>query len=873
VAGTSGKFGERYEVVELLGKGGMGEVYFARDKRLRRDVAIKVLPDIVARDPDRVALFQREAQIIAGLNHPNIAAIHELEESNGVCWLVLEMVRGETLEEQLKRGPLPLRDALAIAKQICNALEAAHETGIIHRDLKPANIKISPNGTVKLLDFGLASAFDVNPKTTDLGRSPTLPATSIAAHAGTAAYMSPEQFQWKTINKQVDVWGLGCVLFEMLTGKCAFQAATLQETATLVLETQPDWTLLNHVPPELLNLIQRCLQKDRKIRLHDIADARIEIDQVLGERSTRRRSDAAAATRSMPSRWRIPATLLVVASFIGWIWAVRQPSPAPASFPAVRFTIPVTQTNSITQISVSPNGRKIAYVAGSGQGTRIIWVRDIGSATPWPMPAAEDPGGLFWGWDNAHIAFFDHEELKSLDIRDATVTTIAHTPGATSGSWNKSNDILVDGPKGDGLFLVSAQNGKRTRITSPNRATGERHYQPQFLPDGRHFLFLVRTNEPGTTGTYIGSLDSNERRFLTTASSKAMFSSPSQIFFVRDGTLFRQAFDIDPPRLSGEAVRIADHVSSSAISGSAAFSVSPTGVLAYRSGSSFQNATLQWFDRRGKQLEVTAEPAVYTQVALSPDEKYIAVERRDPDSGLYDIWLADPIKHTNTRLTSGDSSQRNPFWLRDSRHLIYSSDKSGFELLKMNVGSIANPELILKRNEVYRPVDVTPNNTLLLRDDGRSFFTLAPGSQEPEVLFTTGFLKSGGRLSPDGRWLAFSSAESSRLEVYVISFPKPDYRQQVSTNGGIQPLWNDSGTELFYLDPAGHMMSVSVDQNQGFVAGIPKLLFDTGVAPTAGLSQYAVNGKGTKFLTIPPVPQEQPTPIDVIVSWSEGLQP
>jgi Tol biopolymer transport system component len=484
------------------------------------------------------------------------------------------------------------------------------------------------------------------------------------------------------------------------------------------------------------------------------------------------------------------------------------------------------------------------------------------------MPAAVDPGGLFWAPDSAHIAFFEKQELKSLDVNDGMVTTIAQTPGATSGSWSLYGDILIDGPEGDGLFRVSAKDGNRTRITSPNRAIGERHYQPQFLPDGRHFVFLMRTNQPDTTGTYLASLDSREQTFLTQASGKAMISS-SQIFFVRDGTLFRQELNMTPPRLVGERVRIADHVSSSGISGSAAFSVSPNGVLAYRSGSSFQNAKLQWFDRAGKQLNVTSEPAVYTQIALSPDEKYIAVERRDPDSGLYDIWLVDPIKNTNTRLTSDDSSQRNPVWLPDSQHLIFSSDKSGWELLKMRIGSTAKPELVLKQNERYRPLDVTANNTLVLRDEGRAFFTLVPGkAREPEIFFQTRFMKSGGRLSPDGKWLAFTSGDSARAEVYVMSFPGADQRLQISTNGGVQPLWNGDGTELFYLDPAGHVMSVTIQEKSGLVAAVPKVLFSIGLAPTSGLYQYAVNGKGTRFLAIPPAAQEQPTPIDVIVGWA-----
>ena len=542
----SSNFGDRYEVTALLGKGGMGEVYRAHDKRLRRDVALKILPDALANDADRVALFQREAQVIASLNHRNIASIHEFEESGAIRWLVLELVPGETLEERLKRGPLRISEALSIAKQICDALEAAHEKGIIHRDLKPANIKITPDETVKLLDFGLASAFEVNPRTTDLGGTPTIPSpSSVPPHAGTAAYMSPEQFQWKTITKQVDVWAFGCVMFEMLTGAYAFQANTLRETATLILEAEPQWSLLRDAPPRLVDLVRRCLEKDRRVRLHDIADARIEIDRILQGKTTPKEPDAHAGVGSPKRRWALAALFFVLgAAAAAALWPR---SSQPEVFPAVRFSIPVSQTNSITQVSVSPDGRKIAYVAGNDQGERIVWIRDIDNAAARPLAGAEDPGGLFWAPDNERIAFFGQQELRIVDLRDGAIQTVGRSIGSTSGSWNSSGDMLIDSFEGGGLFRVSASGGSPTQVTFPNASAGERHYQPQFLPDGRRFLFLIRTNQPNTTGIYLGSLDSSQRWFLTNASSKAMFSAPSELLFVRDGVLFSQGVELNPP--------------------------------------------------------------------------------------------------------------------------------------------------------------------------------------------------------------------------------------------------------------------------------------------------------------------------------------
>jgi serine/threonine protein kinase len=864
--------GDRYEVMALLGKGGMGEVYRAHDKRLRRDVAIKVLPDSLAGNPDLAALFQREAQAIAAINHPNIAAIYELEESGGLRWLVLELVEGETLEDRLKRGPLRLREALLISRQVCEALAAAHDCGIIHRDLKPSNIKITADEKVKLLDFGLASVFESNPRRTDLGGAPTLPApATLPPNAGTAAYMSPEQFQWKTLNKQVDVWAFGCLLFEMLTARNPFQADTLRETATLVLESEPDWMLLGRVPTELQALIKRCLQKDRTLRLHDIADARIEIDQLHGEKFDRKEPERASRVHRPKRSWLIAAGCFLLGALAAL--ALLQPGPPPMRFPLVQFSIPVSQTNSITQISISPNGRKIAYIAGDQQGVRILWIRDIGAPAPKPVPSVQDPGGLFWAPDNEHVAFFDHDRLRVVDIRDGDIQTIGDTLGSTSGSWSESGGILIDSSEGNGLIHVSPMGDKQERITFPDKANGERHYQPQFLPGGRQYLFLIRTSDPGTTGLYVGELGADKRVFLTNASSKGMFSTPSNIFFVRNGTLFRQPFQLNPPSLTGSPVRIVDHVSASAIAGSAAFSVSTNGVLAYRAGSRFQNATLQWFDRRGRETGTTGEPAGYTQVEMSPDGKLIGLEKRDADSGSYDIWLADAVKNTIRRLTVDEANQRHPVWSRDSQSLIYSSDKAGWSLLRVGIHSTSDPEVLLKSEESYSPMDVTSDNILLVRDGGRSFFMLSLGRERPPRTFMqTSFLKQGGRFSPDGQWLAFNSDDSGRNEIYVVPFPKADRRRQVSFDGGVQAVWNPRGAEIFFLDMKGRLMVANIDVTNELEAGSPQILFNTDITPTAGLNQYAVSEDGMRFLVIRPVKEQQPPPIDVIVNWPEIRQ-
>jgi serine/threonine protein kinase len=862
------RFGTRYDIKTLLGKGGMGEVYRAHDRRLRRDVALKILPNDFAQDPQRVTLFMREAHVIASLNHSNIAAIYELEESPNLRWLVLELVEGTTLAERLSRGPLAVREALSIAKQVCEGLEAAHEKGVIHRDLKPSNIKITPDDKVKLLDFGIATAFEANPSTTEGASTPTMRTpSSLPPHCGTAAYMAPEQFQWKVINKQVDIWSFGCVMFEMLTGQAPFQANTLREMATLIIDTDPDWTLLSYVPPRVLNLIQRCLQKDRRARFHDIADARLEIEQLLTDLTASKDMDTGVRPNSR-RQWWLAGLGLAAGIFLGAILLRTTPANLPA--PAVRFSIPVAQTNSIAQIAISPHGRRIAYVAGNAKGNRVIWVRNLDDASSRALAGPEDPIGPFWSPNDDMIGFFSDAQLRVVDAFGGNIKTIALAFGSTTGTWSKSGEILIDANEGSGLFRVSVDSGVLTRLTSPDTLKGEKHFQPQFLPDGQRFLYLKRTADSKTSGLYLGSLNSPKSEFVMNTTSKAMFSAPSDLFFLRDGVLLAQEVQFNPPKLIGDPVRIADQISASAISGSAAFGVSNNRVVGYRSGSAFQNARLPWLDRDGKELAVVGEPAVYTQIALAPDEKHAALERRNPTTGSYDIWLADLTRNSSTRLTFEESSERNPIWMPDSRSIVYSSDRLGLQALYLQgIETTGAAELVLKGNEPYRAMDVTASNVLLVRTDGQSFFTFPlRGGQQPTSWLQSSFAKFDARLSPNGRWVAYTATDSGRNDVYVVSFPKADRKKQISTSGGVQPVWNGDGTELFYLDLAGQMTAVKVrEEANGLILGIPKVLFRFR-SSSPGLPQYVVNRQGTQFLVIENVRDEQFTPIEVIVNWS-----
>ncbi|HEV2985842.1 MAG TPA: protein kinase, partial [Vicinamibacterales bacterium] len=666
-----------YDVVSLLGAGGMGEVYRARDIKLGRDVALKVLPASLAHDPQRLARFEREAHLLAALNHPHIAHIYGFEDSTGVPALVMELVDGDTLADRLARGPMSLDNALEIARQIAEALEAAHEQGIVHRDLKPANIKIRDDGTVKVLDFGLAKAFDhaSGSSSADATMSPTLSihATQAGIILGTAAYMSPEQARGKPVDRRADVWGFGCILFEMLSGRRAFpQGETVSDTLAKVLEREPDWQALPRATPlQIRLLLERCLRKDVRRRLHDIADARIEVEE-LGNAPISTLAPAAGQSGVQPSRRGqyglvgLVAVLLLTTAVL----ALRPMLTSTTASAPVRFDVfpPegaafVTGTGGV----LSPDGRKLAFVASSGND-RLIWVRPLDSSTAQSLPATDNAGGIFWSADSQYIGFFAQGQLRKVAAMGGPPEVLCNLPdlppGGGVGAWNADGVILVGpgpgfGGSGRPLLRVAAAGGEPTPASELDNSRKElTHSFPSFLPDGRHYLFLAASTQGAAA--YVGTLDSKDRHVLRGITSSVMYSPTGHVMFPRGGSLMAQPFDARRLTLSGDAFPVAE------LGGNLNFTVAPysvsmSGALSYRAGPrvAAPNSQLAWFARTGKQLAPVGPRGEYGTVQLSPDGKNIAFERGG------DIWVLDIQTGVTSRLTTDPARDAYPVWSPD----------------------------------------------------------------------------------------------------------------------------------------------------------------------------------------------------------------
>ena len=860
---TSGTRLGVYEVIAHIGEGGMGQVYRARDTKLNRDVALKVLPDEFAGDAERLARFTREAQTLASLNHPAIAHIHGLEESGGVRALVMEFVEGEDLSQRIARGAIPLEEALPIAKQIAEALEAAHEQGIIHRDLKPANIKLRSDGAVKVLDFGLAKALAPEPgsgSATHQSLSPTItsPAmvTGVGVLLGTAAYMSPEQAKGRQADKRSDIWAFGCVLYEMLTGHRPFDGEDMTEVLGAVVRLEPNWEALPpDVPPPIRALLQRCLVKDRRKRIADIAAALFVLDHQTGVVTP-------VPGRSSRIAWLV-AALATIALIATAIVALRMSrSGAPASDP-VQFTIAPPEntsfrgpaaggTGTIAQLAVSPDGRNIAFMAGA-QSEFQLWLRPVASADTRAIQGTEGAAFPFWSHDSRFIAFFAGGKLKKVAIAGGPPIVLADAPAGRGGSWNRDNVIVFNRSLGSGLFRVSSAGGEATAVTT--LADGEdEHRWPHFLPDGTHFFYTGVTGaccpppKPGTIK--IGSLDQNEPAVaLLQADSSASYGS-NHVLFARDQTLMAQAFNPDTRQLVGDAVPVTERISAEG-SRYVSASVSENGTLVYARGGSTDPLQLTWFDRAGKSLGTLGEGGVDVNLSLSPGERQVALALRSGSPENLDIWTIDIARSLRNRVTSDAQPEGWPVWSPDGTRIVFGSGARGVGELPEKArlvqtlvnGSGANETLLEAVDTPSRPCG--PRQcTLVPTDwstDGRfvlyTFFGTFPqtldiwalplfGDRKPFPVIHTEFAENQGTFSPDGRWIAYTTDETGQANVYVQPFLRAGGKHRISPNGGRNPHWRADGRELFYLDANGTMTAVPIDATDTF--GLPKALFPTG---------------------------------------------
>jgi len=839
----------------------MGEVYRATDTNLGREVAIKVLPDALASDAERLARFDREAKTLAALNHPNIATIYGLERSDGMTALVMELVEGPTLADRLALGPIPGNEALAIAKQIAGALDAAHERGIVHRDLKPANVKITPERTVKLLDFGLAKTAS-DSSAVNLSHSPTvtMAGTLEGVILGTAAYMSPEQARGKVVDKRTDIWAFGCVLYEMLTGVTAFGGGeSVSDIIGRILEREPDWTRLpQSTPLDLRALLRRCLDKDLKRRLRDIGDARAELEEWVGH-------DALNGQR--PAGRVLVAAALGVGIVLGAVgaWSIfRGRAEAPLAIPTnFTFTAPDEAAQIEGAPVVSPDGRRIAFAAVNGSGERALWIRSLDSSTPRRVDGTEGASRPFWSPDGQSVAFGVPAQgrLKRVDLSSGFVQNIGSINDAfAGGAWGRTGTIVFSPDNRVVLQRVSASGGTAERATILDPAKRENsHRFPHFLPDGQHFLFTARSDVRENTGIYLGRLGSTERTWLVEAQSSASYAAPGYILFVREGTLLAQPFDLAALRMSGEPFVVATNVAQDTAGAQASFSVSDDGrVVAFRIAST-ESAELVWFDRRGERIGNTIAEGPFQQVRLAPDGKRAAVTMTDRDTGNRDIWQVDLTNGATTRFTSHPANDWHPVWSRDGTELAFDSDRAGFSSVFRRPADGSKPEVEVPMAGLpgHRFVDDWSSDRRMMAVHTSTQETLLDAwivpldDAKPYEIARTTFQEHSQRFSPDGRWLAFVSSESGALEVYVQALGKAG-KYRVSTSGGTAPRWRGDSRELFFVDGRGRLASVSVAPGDEFVVTLPVALFNGCATNTTENERYEIDASGQRSLWICP---------------------
>lgn len=859
-----------YQILGPLDAGGMGEVYRALDTRLHREVAVKVLPAALSGDRDRVARLEREARLLAALNHPHIATIYGFEVAGGLHAIVMELVEGQTLADRLRNGPIALDAALDIARQIAGALEAAHERGIIHRDLKPANIKLTAAGVVKVLDFGLATAV---PSRHD-GRSTPVgdPAGRGGGVEGTPGYMSPEQGRGERLDARTDIWAFGCVVYEMLTAR---QALGSTETGTRpgTLDGRPDWEgLPSNVPLGIRRMLRRCLERDSGRRLHHIADARIEIVDAANGAESR---DLAHATSSSRRRARVlgastVALALAVAATLSAFLLGR-----PVAVLDLRVAeINTPPTSDLSSFALSPDGRRLAFVSDH-EGQPTLWVRELSSAAAHVLPGTERARRPFWSPDSRSVGFFRDSELQRIDTRGGSVQTVTYLLAGTTAAWGPDGTILFSSTASPALRRVNAAGGDVEAATLPTAdSTGHRH--PQFLPGGRRFLFFVGGPD-AVRGVYQGSLESPHMTRLVPSDTQGAYVAPGWLLFIREGTLWAQHFDLAHGTVTGEATAVADSVAFESIDGTGAFSTSDAGVMAYRVGRPSMTR-LSWFDRFGHALGTLGSPEQVglTNLRLSPDGRRVAAERSFQNET--DLWLLDSTRQTRLTHASDGRLMRLPMWSPDGSHIAFESVRSGSVALSVKPSSGDGAEEVLFESpEVKIPCDWSADGKFLMYyvpnpTSGTDLWVLPRETHVPFVFLQTEANELWGQFSRDGRWIAYQSNETGRYEIYVRPFSsRGGGAIPISTAGGVYPRWSRDGRELYFIAPDAKLMAVSIRAEAAMVeASVPTPLFQTrrlgGGSNVIGRGhQYDIARDGRFLINVDA--ESNAPPITLVMNW------
>jgi Tol biopolymer transport system component len=855
---AAGSFLGHFQILGPIGAGGMGMVYRARDTSLGRDVALKLLPPELASEAGRRSRFQNEARAVAALNHPNIAAIYAIERDA----LVMELVPGQTLKERLEAGPMPVDEALRIAGQIADGLEAAHEQGLVHRDLKPANIKLTDDGTVKILDFGLAKIIgdgEGGLKSVSRGADMAVPGMIL----GTAGYMAPEQAAGKPVDKRADIWAFGVVLFEMLVGKPAFDGETNSHRMAAVLTAEPD---LSRIPPRARRLLQSCLIKDPKRRLRDVGDW-----PALVQETQPAPSPAGRLRAAMP--WIAAAAAVVLSGVMGSLY-VRN---VKAGNHEVRADIDVPASEDPVSFAVSPDGRRVVFAAsqnasgqaGSSQdGPKQLWVRALDSRSAEPLPGTEGGTAPFWSPDGRSVGFFADLSLKRADLDGAPPRVLAPVPTISpQGTWGKGGTILfaVGLTK---LSRVSASGGPVT--VAGDKDPNVNQLVPRFLPDGRRFLYVANGSDPGI---WLGSLDGAPPRRITSIAagvdSGAEFLAPNWLVRVRQGVLEAQRFNMDSGQLEGDPVPVEHGVGLARDTMAGFFSVSASGAMVWR-GAGQERRELLWFSRSGQAVGTSGgsgDSNLYSP-ELSPDGSLVATMRGA--TGSADIWVQNGAN--NRRVTFDAADERYPTWSPDGTRLAFASNRKGpYDLYAKRLNGSAGEELLLDSRDMKRPNSWAPDGRFLLywssQNNGDLFVLPLEGEAKPFPFVSTASREQEGVFSPDGKWVAYQSDASGRFEIYVRPFPGPGEQTQISTEGGRAARWRADGKELYFISPQLKMMAAAVSvKDLNFTAYAPVALFQTHINPATNRQQYDV-AKDGRFLILADLPNTAAAPIHLLLNW------
>jgi eukaryotic-like serine/threonine-protein kinase len=882
-----GKSVGHYQILSLVGKGGMGEVYAAKDTRLGRKVALKLLPAEFTTDAERVRRFEREARAASALNHPNILTIYDIGEDGGQHFIAAELVEGVTVRQQLEGKRPTLAEALKIAIQIAAALEAAHGAGIVHRDIKPENVMVRPDGLVKVLDFGLAKLAPP-PVPLNSSEAPALVRQSTEAGVvlGTLRYMSPEQARGEKVDVRTDIFSLGVMLYELVAGRTPFDGMTASETIAAILRDEPpDLSGANaKAGGQFERIVRRCLEKKPERRFQSASDLGFALETVgshTGWSSGAQSSEVAGVVADPTggkwhigpgqAGWLAAAVFLVVSVGLSIAYFRR----AQPETHALRFTQFAPEKTNLGVFSVSPDGQQLAFNATDSDRKTLLYIRPMNSFTAQALPGTEGAYLPFWSPDSRSLGFFSEGKLKRIELSGGAPQTLCESKVAGGGSWNQAGEIILGA--GNVIHRVPATGGVPSAVTTLDPAHEEiAHRLPQFLPDGQHFLYSVGCRQASHNGIYVGSLSGKAPTLVRNTQFSGTYTA-GHLLFARDGALLGQALDASALKLSGEPFLVAAQVKATGMSENLSFthfSVSEGEVLAYQSAVS-QTSQMIWHDRTGKRLGAVGEPADYSNPSLSPDDKRLAVDIRSPETKKRDLWLFDLARGLKSRFTFDPADDLDSVWSKDGSRIFFSSDRKGQrDIFQKRVDATEEEELIYRSPGMKNVNDLSPDGRLVIYNvnivgvpHGLWLLQLE-GERVAKPLLKTQFGEDHAAISPDGRWMAYRSNESGRFEIYVATFPQLIGRWQVSVSGGTEPRWRRGGKELFFVAGDRKLMAAEVKTGGGvFKAGVPRLLFETQFVTPILRNRYVVTGDGNRFLVIARVEDTTPTLINVVVNW------